>query len=45
MLKLIRFRRFLGFLGFAGLFGSPIIIPAETVEKFFVEFTAVDLLD
>lgn len=45
MLELVRFRRFLGFFGFVGFFGSPIIIPAETVEKFFVEFAAVDLFN
>lgn len=45
MLKLVRFRGFLGFLGFAGFFRSPIIIPAETVEQFFVKFAAVDLFN
>lgn len=45
MLELVRFRRFLGFLWLAGFFRVPIIIPAETVEKFFVEFAAIDLFD
>ena len=45
MLELVRFRRFLGFLWLVGFFGGPIIIPAETVEKFFVEFAAIDLFN
>lgn len=39
------FRGVFGFLDFGGLFGSPIVIPAKTIKKFFVELTAIDLFD